>query len=135
MLPWPGEPGAPTFVPAPLTQPQGGLSPSDARPPCLAEFARLREEVEKKGMAAKAASRRKASREEMCRCVTSYADAETKWVAYTEAHVWSCGIPAQVANQLKEVHANTEQTNQKICMAGPLQPAGDWPARVLCTGC
>jgi hypothetical protein len=89
----------------------------------MAEFAKLREEVEKKGMAAKAAGQRKVGREEMCKYITTYATAEAKWVKFTESGVQSCGIPVQVANQLKQVHANTEQTREKICTAGPAQVA------------
>lgn len=88
-------------------------------PPCMAEFAKLRQEVEKKGMAAKAAGQRKVGREEMCKHITTYAAAEAKWVKFTESGVQTCGIPIQVVNQLKQVHANTEQTREKICAAGP----------------
>jgi hypothetical protein len=92
-------------------------------PPCMAEFAKLREDVEKKGMAAKAAGQRKVGREEMCKFITTYATAEAKWVKFTESGVQTCGIPAQVANQLKQVHSNTEQTREKICAAGPAAAA------------
>ena len=88
-------------------------------PPCMAEFAKLRDEVQKKGMAAKAAGQRKVAREEMCKYITTYATAEAKWVKFTESGVRTCGIPVQVANQLKQVHTNTEQTREKICAAGP----------------
>jgi hypothetical protein len=89
----------------------------------MAEFTKLREEVEKKGMAAKAASKKKVARDEMCKYVTSYADAEAKWVKFTVSNIQTCGIPAQVADQLKQVHTNTEQTKQKICAAGPAAAA------------
>jgi hypothetical protein len=89
----------------------------------MVEFTKLREEVEKKGMAAKAAGQKKAPREEMCKYVTAYADAEAKWVKFTVSGVQSCGIPPQVADQLKQVHSGTEQTKQKICAAGPAAAA------------
>jgi hypothetical protein len=92
-------------------------------PPCMADFTKLREEVEKKGLAAKAAGQKRASREEMCKLITSYAASEAKWVKFTETGVGTCGIPPQIANQLKQVHANTEQTKEKICAAGPAGPA------------
>jgi len=84
-------------------------------PPCRAKFAELRDDVQQKGLAAKAASQRKASREEMCKHITAYSAAELKWVKYTEANVESCAIPAEVVSQLKQVHSNTEQTMEKIC--------------------
>ncbi len=88
-------------------------------PPCLAEFTKLREDVEKKGLAAKAAGQKHAPREEMCKLITTYAAAEAKWVKFTETGVQSCGIPAQIATQLTKVHTNTEQTREKVCAAGP----------------
>ena len=83
--------------------------------PCRAEFAELRDDVQQKGLAAKAAGQRKASREEMCKHITAYSAAELKWVKYTEANVESCAIAAEVVSQLKQVHSNTEQTMEKIC--------------------
>jgi hypothetical protein len=145
-VPWPGDApkaGAPapwpgSAAPSPGMSPMMGAPPPGASPmmgaprpmgggggmpPCMAEFAKLREEAEKKGMAAKAAGQRKVGREEMCKYITTYATAEAKWVKFTESGVQTCGIPAQVANQLKQVHANTEQTREKICAAGPAAAA------------
>lgn len=123
--PWPGDRTPPaSSAPAPATSPMVAppmASPfgGGGAPPCMAEFARLREDVQKRGLAAKAAGQRKVSREEMCKHITDYSAAELKWVKYTEANVSTCGIPAEVAQQLKQVHSNTEQTKAKICAAGP----------------
>jgi hypothetical protein len=121
--PWPGERGSP--MPAPGMSPMG--APPQASPfggggnvpPCMAEFGKLRDDVEKKGQAAKAAGQRKATREEMCKYITTYSAAELKWVKYTESNVQTCGIPVQIVQQLKQVHSNTEQTKEKICAAAP----------------
>jgi len=48
--------------------------------PCVAEFGKLREDVQKCGLAAKAASQYKVSRGEMCKHITAYTAAELKWV-------------------------------------------------------
>ncbi|HMA70973.1 MAG TPA: hypothetical protein VKP67_05725 [Xanthobacteraceae bacterium] len=125
--PWPSQ-GAPAAspVPAPGMSSMGAGPPPQASPlgggqmpPCMAEFAKLREEVQKKGLAAKAAGQRKVAREEMCKHITVYSAAELKWVKYAESNIQSCGIPVQIVNQLKEVHGHTEQTKEKICAAGP----------------
>jgi hypothetical protein len=116
--PWPGDApqvSAPVPTPAPAVPPMTGGGGAAGQPPCMAEYVKLREDVQKKGMAAKAAGERKVPREEMCKLITSYAASEAKWVKFTEAGVQTCGIPAEVANQLKQVHANTEQTREKIC--------------------
>jgi hypothetical protein len=100
--------------------PPGGTG---APPPCLAEFLRLREDVDKKGRTAKAASEHKgATREEMCKHITAYAAAELKWVKFTEANTGACGIPPSVGQELKSVHNRTEETKTKICAAGPAGP-------------
>jgi hypothetical protein len=102
----------------------GGGVTSGGQPPCMGEFVKLREEVEKRGKTAKAAGERKASREEMCKLITTFVEAEGKWVRFVEVNTQtSCGIPAQVATQLKQMHSNTEQTKQRICSAGG-GPAG-----------
>jgi hypothetical protein len=136
--PWPGSAPSPGMSPA-MGAPSPGMSPmmgaprpmggvgggggGGGMPPCMAEFAKLREDVQKKGMVAKAAGQRKVGREEMCKYITTYATAEAKWVKFTESGVQTCGIPMQVVNQLKQVHANTEQTKEKICAAGPAAAA------------
>ncbi len=135
-LPWPTDPPRPaatapwpgTGAPAAAPMPAPGMSPmvspqaspfGGGVPPCMAEFAKLRDDVQKKGLAAKAAGQRKVSREEMCKHITAYSSAELKWVKYTETNVTSCGIPAEVVQQLKQVHTNTEQTKEKICAVAP----------------
>jgi hypothetical protein len=84
-------------------------------PPCMAEFTKLREEVEKRGKAAKAASERKAPRKEMCMYITTYAKAEAAWVEYTEANAVSCSLPDHIVQGLEQVHSNTKETQDKVC--------------------
>ncbi len=139
--PWPS--GGPSAAPAPMMpmaappqamSPQaspfggGGGGDGGGPPPCLAEFVKLRQDVEKKGAAAKTAGEHKATREEMCKHVTVYAAAEAKWVKFTETNLTACGIPPQVAQQLKQVHSRTEQTREKICAAGPAAGPGAPPS-------
>jgi len=124
--PWPGD-RTPSASPAPAMPPTGMVQPPMASPfgggggmpPCMAEFAKLRDDVQKRGLAAKAASQRKAGREEMCKHITTVSAAELKWVKYTETNVASCNIPAEVVQQLKQVHSNTEQIKERICAPGP----------------
>jgi hypothetical protein len=58
-------------------------------------------------------------REELCKLITAYGAAEQKWLKFTEQGVSACGIPPEIVNQLKQVHARTEQAREKICAAGP----------------
>jgi hypothetical protein len=104
---------APAMGAAPFGAP--GPAPQGATSPCLPEFLRLREDVEKKGQAAKQASAHKATREEMCKYITVYSAAELKWVKFAESGVATCGVPASVAQELKTLHGHTEETKAKIC--------------------
>ena len=111
---------------APPVSPFGGPGGGPGGgPPCLVEFTKMRDDVQKKGLAAKAASERKATQEEMCKHITVYAAAEAKWVKFTESNVATCGIPRDVAQQLKTMHGRTEQSRKNVCAPGATaEPAG-----------
>ena len=67
-------------------------------------FLPLRTEAEKRGKLIKAASDRKASPDEACKLIGSFGQAEVKMIKYVEANADKCGIPAQIAEQLKNGH-------------------------------
>jgi hypothetical protein len=88
-------------------------------PPCVAEFTRLRDAVQKTGLAAKAGHDKNASREEMCKLIETFTDAEEKWVRYTVSNAADCGIPAGAVEQIKSNHEHTLLIREQICSAGP----------------
>jgi hypothetical protein len=93
--------------------PQGPTSgPSDA---CMKGFVPLREEAEKRGKLIKAASDRKAPPDEACKLISNFGAAEVKMINYINANAQKCGIPPQIADQLKAGHKNTEQLQAKVC--------------------
>jgi hypothetical protein len=94
---------------APQAPTAGG---SDA---CMKGFVPLREEAEKRGKLIKAASDRKAPPDEACKLIGNFSAAEVKMIRYVETNAQKCGIPAQVADQLKNGHKNTEALQQKVC--------------------
>lgn len=102
---------------------------------CMKEFLPLRGEAEKRGKLLKAASDRHASAEEACKLIKSFGVAENKMLSYVETHSTKCGIPSQVADQLKGSHKNTEAMTQKICAAAQQAqihgPAGPSLSEVL----
>jgi hypothetical protein len=153
-LPWPGNaptaaPGSQTAMtpapmsPAPMTAPSPmmgspmmgapmggppGAGGGGNQPPCVAEFGKMRDDVQKKGLAAKQASERHVTREELCKLITVYGAAEQKWIKFTEQGVSACGIPVEIVNQLKQVHGRTEQAREKVCAAGPAAAAMAGPS-------
>ena len=129
--------GAPAFGggggfqrPMAAAPPQGG--PPDS---CMKNFTPLREEAERRGKLIKAASDRHAPPDEACKLISNFGDAEVKMIKYVESHAASCGIPAQVTDQLKNGHKGTEQLKQKVCnVAQQMQqrgPAGPTLSDVL----
>ena len=96
-------------------------------------FAPLREEAENRGKAIKAASIRHAPPDEACKLISNFGQAETMMIRYVGAHSAECGIPSQMADQLKAGHKNTEAMLTKVCAAarqlqqrGPAGPVGDF---------
>jgi hypothetical protein len=145
--PWPGEaqpaqpmvqPAQPMALPAPTGPMMGGApamggapmmgGPNAAQQACIQDFGKHREEVEKRALAAKAASEKKATREEMCTLVTAYSAAEAKWIKFSEDNMAKCGIPKEAVNQIKGVHVHTADARKKICASGPQAGAPSAPS-------
>lgn len=97
--------------------PQAGGPPQagGAADACMKNFAPLREEAEKRGKMIKAASDRKASPDEACKLIGNFGQAELKMIKYVETNAAKCGIPAQIADQLKNGHKNTEKMQKQVC--------------------
>jgi hypothetical protein len=118
----------------PSAPPQGGGGGAGAEQ-CMKQFMPLREEAEKRGKLIKAASERHAGPDEACKLIASFGQAETTMIKYVEKHTADCGIPAQIADQLKAGHKNTEALRAKVCgVAQQMQqrgPAGPSLSEVL----
>jgi hypothetical protein len=113
-----------------FVRPQLQADPAEG---CRSGFASLREEAEKRGTLIKAASDRHAPPDEACKLIGNFGQAETKMIKYMESYAAKCGIPAQISDQLKARHRNTETMQKKVCaMAqrvqgrGPAGPTGDF---------
>jgi len=81
---------------------------------CHKGFAALREETERRGRLVKAASDRKAPREEACQLIGSFGEAELKMIRYVDANSAKCGLQ-HVAVRLKAGAAKTEEMYRRIC--------------------
>lgn len=116
---------------------RGPAPPSQSGPPdeCMKGFVPLREDAEKRGKLIKAASDRHAPPDEACKLITGFGQSEVKMIKYVESHAAKCGIPAQVTEQLKNGHKNTENMQQKVCQVAQQQtqrgPAGPSLSDVL----
>lgn len=111
---------APSAFPSGGAAPMGGFGApqaptAGASDACMKGFVPLREEAEKRGKLIKAASERKAPPDEACKLIGNFGAAEIKMIKYIEANAQKCGIPAQVADQMKAGHKNTEAMREKVC--------------------
>jgi len=129
LAPWPQQ--APQQVsPWPQQQAPQQVSPwsqaPQQTPPCLPEFTKLRNETEKRGLALKQASERKASPQEACRLLTAFTAAESKMLKYAVDNSTACGIPAQIIDGIKKGHAKTDELRARVCRvaAAPPVPRG-----------
>jgi hypothetical protein len=140
--PLPGQGAAPASKASPfehrtipawyLGAPRAGTPPNE----CMKEFSPLREEAEKRGKLIKAAGERKAGPEEACKLIGDFGQAQIKMIKFVESNAARCGIPPQVAQQMKTGLGNTRGMQVKVCTAareqprrGPAGPVGDfWPA-------
>jgi len=102
---------------------------------CMKAFTPLREEAEKRGKLIKVASDRHAPPQEACKLIGNYGQAELKMIKYVEANAKKCGIPPQIADQLKAGHKNTDNMQKKVCdmaeQAATRAPAGPSLSEVL----
>jgi hypothetical protein len=122
--------GAAPFLNSPFAAPSTQAAPADD---CMKEFRPLRQEAEERGKLIKAASDRHASPVEACKLIGNFGQAEIKMIKYVESRAAKCGIPPQIAEQLKGGHKNTEAMQQKVCAVaqqqqqrGPRGPLGDF---------
>jgi hypothetical protein len=141
----PAAAGAPSPFPATGAAPitgsafeRGPAPPSQAGGPpedCMKKFLPLREEAEKRGKLIKAAGERKAPPEEACKLIGNFGQAEIKMIKFIETNAARCGIPPQVADQMKTGHKNTENMQKKVCavaqQAQQRGPAGPSLSEVL----
>ena len=89
--------------------------PSGGADACMKGFVPLREEAEKRGKMIKAASDRKAPPDEACKLIRNFGAAEVKMLKFVETNSAKCGIPPQIADQLRNGHKNTEKMQAQVC--------------------
>jgi hypothetical protein len=112
-----------------------GPQAGGAQDACMKAFVPLREDAEKRGKMIKAASDHHAPPAEACKLIESFGQAELKMIKYIETNSAKCGIPPQIAEQLKGGHKNTEVMQKRVCdvaqQAQTRGPAGPTLSDVL----
>ena len=134
--PWPtqqqSQQAAPAPWGAPVQQPpQAGLSPWSPQPqqppPCVQAFFKLRDEASKRaGVIRVASEKHNATPQQACAMFNAFAAAEAKMIKYVVDNATSCGIPQDVAVNLKKNHGKTLEIRTRVCAAAaaPPRPVG-----------
>jgi hypothetical protein len=107
----------------------GGFSPQQGGPSaeqeeCMAKFAPLRADAERRAKLIAAAGQRKASAQEACALIRGYVAAETKVVNYVTAKQTACNIPAEVPKSLKANQVRSQEMMKQVCNAATAQAQG-----------
>jgi hypothetical protein len=111
------------------------LPPPSVVDECPNNFAPLIADAENKADLVKTASRRHALPAQACKLIGDYHAAEAKLIEYVETNAARCGIPAQIAIQLRANQKHTEDIRIKVCtIAGQgkrasVVPIGDFVPR------
>jgi hypothetical protein len=114
VLPWAVGPAAAQF------------QPPQQEPPCMKDFAKLRNDAERLAGAVMAAQKRKVPLSEACKLLTAFAASQEKMLKYAKANATWCGIPPQIVQQISMGHANAVKARTNVCKmaAAPPRPAG-----------
>ena len=134
--PWatqqPSQMAAPAPWGAPMQQPsQAGPSPWSPQPqqppPCVQAFFKLRDEASKRaGVIRVASEKHNATPQQACAMFNAFSAAEAKMIKYVVDNATSCGIPQDVAVNLKKNHSKTLEIRTRVCAAAaaPPRPVG-----------
>ncbi len=111
-------------------------SPPRQEPPCLKQFAALRDKADARGKALMAAQKHKVPLSEACKLLTSFAAAQENMLKYAKANATWCGIPPQIVQQIALGHANISKARTRVCKmaAAPPPPSGPTLSDALGTG-
>ena len=123
--PWqPSQPSPQQSQPSP----QQSQPSAQQAPPCVQEFFRLRDDAEKKASAIKAASERKAPPKEACQLFGALMTAQSKMLKFANENGTWCGIPPQIAEQIKVAEAKISEIRTKVCQAAAAPPRPQGPS-------
>jgi hypothetical protein len=115
----PGMPGSAGFGAPPQQQ---------GPPPECEQLLVYRDETQKHGKALSAASKRKASPDQACKLFKAFLAAETKMIKGIEKLGPRCGLPPEIAKQLKAQHVQVEATAKNVCEAAAQGPRPSGPS-------
>ena len=109
----PGMPGSPRMSPGTPGSPFG--APQQGPPPACQQLISYRDETAKHGRTLQAAGQKKVPPEELCKLFKAFLAAETKMIKGLEERSATCGVSAQVIEQVKAGHGKATQIAKQVC--------------------
>ena len=100
----------PAAAPNPFDNP-----PQQQEPPCISDFVKLRDISEKLGADVMAAQKRKAPLPEACKLLNALDASQVKLLTFAKTNEKSCGIPAQLIQQINTVHDKVVKARTGVC--------------------
>jgi hypothetical protein len=92
------------------------------QPPCVKDFARLRDDAARKANAIRAANERKVDAKTACHLFNAFSAAEEKLIKYADANATWCGIPENIIKTMKQAHVKTNQIRTRVCQVAAAPP-------------
>ena len=84
-------------------------------PPCMKDFAKLRDDAEKHAAAVMAGQKNKVPLPEACKLLTAFAASQDRFLAFAKKNETWCGIPAQLIQQISTGRDNVGKARTKVC--------------------
>lgn len=109
----PGMPGSPGT---------GFGGPPNAPPAKCQALLTIRDELQKHGAAIEAANSKKADVKVACRLFRNYIATEAKMLKMLDTDGPSCGVPAQINQQVRGSHAKAQHIGKQVCDAAAQGP-------------
>ena len=119
----PGLPGS-SGTPGGMPGGGGGFGAPSAPPPACQQLLTLRDETQKTANAINVASERKAPPAEACQLFKAFLATETRMIKAVDDNGAQCGLPGEVAKQMRAGHAKAQQIANQVCEAANRRPAG-----------
>jgi hypothetical protein len=106
----PGMPGSPGM-------PGGAFGAPSAPPPACQELLTLRDDVQKHALAIQNANKRHESPVVACKLFRAFMASDSKMIKAVEQNGPTCGVPANVPQQMKASHADVQKIAKQVCDA------------------
>ncbi len=94
---------------------------------CNAEFGKYNAELQKRGLALKTASERKAGVKDACVLLRRYTSTEAEMIAFLKKWTGPCGIPPDFLKQLTGASTKSVMMRDQVCKAASGQAAAPPP--------